>query len=94
VVLEAWAAGLPVVAARIGGIPSFTTHGEDVLHADPHDWQSLAQQLLDIMGNTQLASRLANNGRKLAQRKYDWRVVSRQLATLYQDLAAGRRAVS
>ena len=94
VVLEAWAAGLPVVAARIGGIPSFTTHGEDVLHADPHDWQSLAQQLLDIMGNTQLASRLANNGRKLAQRKYDWRVVSRQLATLYQDLAAGRRALS
>jgi len=94
VVLEAWAAGLPVVAASVGGIPSFTQHGENVLHADPHDWQSLAQQLLEVMDNTQLASRLANNGRNLAQRKYDWHVVSRQLATLYQELADNRRSAS
>jgi glycosyltransferase involved in cell wall biosynthesis len=94
VVLEAWAAGLPVVAARIGGIPSFTQHGENVLHADPHHWESLAQQLLDVMGNRQLASRLAVNGSKLARDKYDWRVVSRQLTALYQNLVDNGGAVS
>ena len=94
VVLEAWAAGLPVVAARIGGIPSFTEHGENVLHADPHHWESLAQQLLNVMGNSQLASRLAENGNKLARDKYDWRVVSRQLTALYQDLVDNAGAVS
>ena len=92
VVLEAWAAGLPVVAASVGGIPSFTRHGENVLHADPHHWESLARQLLNVMGNRQLASRLADNGSKLARDKYDWRVVSRQLTTLYQDLAGNNRS--
>jgi glycosyltransferase involved in cell wall biosynthesis len=91
VVLEAWAAGLPVVAARVGGIPSFTCHGENVLHADPHHWESLAQQLLKVIGNRQLASRLAENGTRLAREKYDWRVVSRQLTALYQDLVNHRR---
>jgi glycosyltransferase involved in cell wall biosynthesis len=94
VVLEAWAAGLPVVAAGIGGIPSFTRHGENVLHADPHHWESLAQQLLNVMGNSQLASRLAGNGNQLARDKYDWRVVSCQLTALYQDLVDNRGATS
>ena len=72
VILEAWAAGLPVVAARIGGIPSFTGHGDDCLHIDPSDRESLAQQLLEVMDNPQLARRLANNGRTTARRNYDW----------------------
>lgn len=92
VVLEAWAAGLPVVAARVGGIPSFTCHGENILHADPSHRESLAQQLLEVMDNPQLATRLANNGRTTARRNYDWRVISQQLATLYQDLAGSRSA--
>ena len=92
VVLEAWAAGLPVVAARVGGIPSFTRHGEDVLQADPGQPASLARQLLELMGHPQLACRLAENGRNRARRDYDWRVISRQLATLYRDLAGTGRA--
>jgi glycosyltransferase involved in cell wall biosynthesis len=92
VVLEAWAAGLPVVAARVGGIPSFTSHGENVMYADPNRWESLAQQLLTVMDNPQLATRLANNGRTTARRDYDWRVISQQLATLYQELVGNRRA--
>jgi glycosyltransferase involved in cell wall biosynthesis len=92
VVLEAWAAGLPVIAARVGGIPSFTQHGENIMHADPHHWESLAQQLLNVMDNPQLATRLANNGRTTARRDYDWSVISQQLATLYQELLSDRRA--
>ena len=90
VVLEAWAAGLPVVAARVGGIPSFTRDGEDVLHSDPERHESLAKQLLEVLGNPELAVRLANNGRTRARRDYDWRVISRQLAGLYRDLVCAR----
>ena len=91
VVLEAWATGLPVVAACVGGIPSFTRDGEDVLHADPEQPASLAHRLLEIMENPQLADRLGAAGRRRARRDYDWKVISRQLATLYRDLARDRR---
>jgi len=91
VVLEAWAAGLPVVAARVGGIPSFTRDGEDVLHADPEQPSTLARQLLNIMCNPQLAGHLAGNGRTRARQEFDWRVISRQLANLYEDLAGATR---
>ena len=91
VVLEAWAAGLPVVAARVGGIPSFTRDGEDVLHADPEQPASLARQLLAVMDDPALAGRLAGNGQRRARQEYDWRVISRQLSTLYSELAGRRR---
>jgi glycosyltransferase involved in cell wall biosynthesis len=91
VVLEAWAAGLPVVAARVGGIPSFTRDGEDVLHIDPEQPASIAHRLLEILRNPQLASRLGGNGRTRARREFDWRIISRQLERLYRELvdAAG-----
>jgi glycosyltransferase involved in cell wall biosynthesis len=43
------------------------------------------------MDNPTLATRLANNGRATARRDYDWRVISQQLATLYQELVGDRR---
>ena len=92
VVLEAWAAGLPVVAARVGGIPSFTRHGENVMHADPERPQSLARQLLAVLDEPQLGARLADSGRTRARRDFDWRVISRRLASLYQELTSSKRA--
>ncbi|MDH3900049.1 MAG: glycosyltransferase family 4 protein [Gammaproteobacteria bacterium] len=93
VVLEAWAAGLPVVAAEVGGIPSFTRHGKDVLHATPDQPQSLARQLLCILDNPAFAGQLAASGRRRARKEYDWRVINQRLVALYQDLTGKRRSV-
>ncbi|WP_164102619.1 glycosyltransferase [Candidatus Laterigemmans baculatus] len=45
VVLEAMAAGLPVVATRVEGTPEAIRHGRDGLLAEPNSPQSLAEQL-------------------------------------------------
>jgi glycosyltransferase involved in cell wall biosynthesis len=90
VVLEAWAAGLPVVAAKVGGIPSFTRDGEDVLHAIPDQPQCLARQLLYILDNPEFAGRLARKGRQRTHNEYDWRVINQKLVALYQDLTSKR----
>lgn len=93
VVLEAWSAGLPVVAARVGGIPSFTRDGADVLHTDPERPDSLARHVLMILGQPALARRLAAAGRERARNEYDWKIISERLAALYVDLAGRKRGV-
>jgi glycosyltransferase involved in cell wall biosynthesis len=90
VILEAWAAGLPVVAARIGGIPSFTTDGVDILHAPPDEPDALAERLARLLADATLARRLAEAGRAKARRDYDWQAISARLLALYRELVAAR----
>jgi glycosyltransferase involved in cell wall biosynthesis len=90
VILEAWAAGLPVVASRVGGIPSFTRDGEDILHADPGSPESLARAMTALLDDPQLARRLAERGRDKAARDYDWQAISAKLSDLYRDLSSSK----
>lgn len=87
VILEAWAAGLPVVASRIGGIPTFTEDGTDCLLAAPGDADALAVQLGRVLADRELAARLGAAGQAKARRDYDWTVISRRLLDLYRELA-------
>jgi glycosyltransferase involved in cell wall biosynthesis len=88
VILEAWSAGLPVVAARVGGIPSFTRDGEDVLLVEPGDPDRLGGRLTELFADGELRARLAATGRDKARRDYDWSTVSGRLERLYADVAA------
>jgi glycosyltransferase involved in cell wall biosynthesis len=89
VILEAWSAGLPVVAARVGGIPSFTTHGHNILHVDPECPEDIAKALGMVLSNPQLARSLAEHGRARACRDYDWFSISKRLVSIYRDALAG-----
>ena len=86
VVLEAWAAGLPVVAANVGGIPSFTCDGEDILHTDANEPQSFSQAIERLLVDSGLARDIAAKGRHKARTQYDWDRIADQLETIYQDL--------
>jgi glycosyltransferase involved in cell wall biosynthesis len=58
VVLEAKAAGLPVVAARLGGLADAVREGQDGLLFTPFDASSLAAALERLAGDAQLLRRL------------------------------------
>ena len=83
VILEAWAAGLPVIATRVGGIPGFTTDGENILHIPSGDAAALAAALRRLQEEPDLPRHLAKNGFALAQERYDWPAVARNLLDLY-----------
>ena len=85
-VLEAWASGLPVVASRVGSIPSFTQNGVDVLHADPSKPETFTVAIDRLLRDSNFASRLAARGRFKARTDYDWRQVTNRLEDLYSDL--------
>jgi polysaccharide biosynthesis protein PslH len=60
------------------------TDGEHLLLAD--EPTSFAQAVIRLLQNPELRCRLAENGRRLAEQKYDWRVVLPQLDTVYQSI--------
>ncbi|MCC5840233.1 MAG: glycosyltransferase family 4 protein [Opitutales bacterium] len=83
VILEAWAAGLPVIASRVGGIPGFTRDGENILHFPSGNAPALASALRRLTDEPGLARHLAANGSALAEERYDWPAVARRLLELY-----------
>ncbi len=88
VILEAWAAGKPVVAASVGGVLSFTADGEDVVHVEPSDPYSIAAGLQAVLGSPELAGRLAARGKHQATGRYDWASIAEQVMGIYDDVAA------
>jgi len=63
-VLEASAAGLPVVATRHAGIPDVVLDGETGLLVDEGDVEGMAAQMIRLARDPELAARLGNAGRE------------------------------
>ena len=64
VVLEAMAAGVPVVATAVGGIPECVAPGETGLLVRPGDSDSLAQALIELLGDSVRRRALGLAGRR------------------------------
>lgn len=65
VVNEALSIGLPTIATRVGGIPSFLTHGETALLVPPRDPSALANAIESFVRDAELRGRLRKRGRAL-----------------------------
>jgi glycosyltransferase involved in cell wall biosynthesis len=67
VVVEALCRGRPVVATRVGGIPDLVRDGENGLLVEPGDTAALAEALVRLLGEPELAERLAARARESAE---------------------------
>lgn len=85
VVLEAWSAGLPVIASRVGGIPHFVDDGVDGLLFDPEDESSFLAAFDGVSGNPALSRSLSEAGRSKARGQYDWDVIADRLLGVYEE---------
>lgn len=84
--LEAQAAGLPVVAVRAGGVPEAVSDGETGLLVPPGNPSALAGGLVDMLAHKNLRSRMGAAGqRHIAQHFSPATMVSGNLA-VYEDL--------
>jgi glycosyltransferase involved in cell wall biosynthesis len=63
-VLEAAAAGLPVVATAVGGIPDIVVHGQTGLLVPPEDPRALAEALIELAGDPQRRAAWGRAGRE------------------------------
>jgi 2-deoxystreptamine N-acetyl-D-glucosaminyltransferase/2-deoxystreptamine glucosyltransferase len=90
VLIEAMAAGLPVIASRVGGIPALVEHDVNGLLAPPGDAVALAAAISRVLTEPGTAARLAAAARQTAQR-YAWPALARQVATAYRQVTGKAR---
>ena len=83
-ILDAWSMGLPVVCTTIAGEGLAVQPESNLLIAD--DESSYIKQVLRIIEDKSLASRLAEEGRKTVENRYSWRIIGRHLDNLYNEL--------
>ncbi|MCM0594111.1 MAG: glycosyltransferase family 1 protein [Gloeotrichia echinulata IR180] len=86
VLLEAMAAGCPVVAARSGGIPDIVTDGVNGYLFEPTaDIQDVSALVLRLLENQQKRDIIRENARQEAQR-WGWAAATRQLQDYYKQV--------
>jgi glycosyltransferase involved in cell wall biosynthesis len=87
-ILEALAAGLPVVATRRALRGLELAPGRDVLAADTP--AQFAAQTLRLLASPDLREELGRRGLELARGRYEWSVLAPQLGDLYDEVLAQR----
>jgi glycosyltransferase involved in cell wall biosynthesis len=93
-ILEAMAAGLPVVATAVGGIPELVEDGRNGRLVPPGNPDALATALLDMLDHPERAAEFGRAGRRIIEQTYSFDRMVEQFETLYlSELAARRRAV-
>jgi glycosyltransferase involved in cell wall biosynthesis len=91
VLLEAMAAGKPVVASAVGGVPEVVQDGVNGLLVPPRDSLALANALERVLANDELRSQMSARARDFAA-QYSWDKVAHRTVSVYRALLEGAAA--
>lgn len=83
--LEAMACGIPIVSTRLGGIPDVVKNKENGLLVNPNDSESLADAILFLLKNEDIAQKMGNKG-KLMVKNYSWEKIADETENIYKEL--------
>jgi len=92
--IEAMAAGVPVLSTDVGGVGDLVTHGETGWLVPPGDPSALARGIERLLGDPALRHRLAGAARPVALERHHVKHLIRRMETLYTGLVPERHGQS
>ena len=93
VVLEAFAAGVPVVATAVGGTPELVEHGVSGYLAQAGDAAALADRIRDVFASEARRREMGIRGRQRVLEDFTFEAQSLQYQALFESLASPLRPV-
>ncbi|MDT8367432.1 MAG: glycosyltransferase family 4 protein [bacterium] len=88
--LQAAAAGVPIVGTRVGGIPEAVVDGVNGVLVEPGDPVSLARAVVRILTDRDLAAGLGVGGRKLVQDRFSVEAMVKGNLAVYREMTSTR----
>ena len=88
VVIEAGAAGKPVVATRVGGIVDAVEDGRSGILVEPGDYHALASEIISLLRDPERRQQMGAYGRRRAQEQFDWDVIGKRHIELFSEVVA------
>jgi spore coat protein SA len=86
--IEAMAAGLPIIASRVGGVETFIKNGYNGLTVPPNDPKSLKDALVKLILDHNLRRLLALNGQRFVFAEMSWSQVAIKIKKIYDEVIA------
>lgn len=84
--IEAMAAGLPVIATPIGGIPDFLRDKETGLFCKVNDPKSIAEAVLLLDDQPALREAIVAGALRMVREKYDWNIISSKMRVVFANI--------
>jgi glycosyltransferase involved in cell wall biosynthesis len=85
-VIEAMASSKPVVVSKLGGVPEIIKENVNGLLFQPWDSYELSEKINKLLLDPQYAKLLSKQAYSDAVQKYDWKVVTRQIEKIYEEI--------
>jgi glycosyltransferase involved in cell wall biosynthesis len=86
VLAEAMACGKPVIASKIGGIPTVIDSYKDGILFEPGDLNALKEKILEVLNDESLSKRLGENARKKVIQRFSLDRMVEDTIRVYKEL--------
>ncbi len=91
--VEALAVGIPIIGTRVGGIPDIIHDGKTGIFCNVDDPHDLAEKILTLCNDDNVAAHMRKVGRRLAEEKFSWNAIAQSYEELFKKLLAVRKRV-
>jgi glycosyltransferase involved in cell wall biosynthesis len=92
--IEAQAAGNPVVSTRVGGISDVVIEGESALLSDVNDVDGFARHLIQLVEDNALRKRMSNMGQTFVMEHFNYNRLVKDMAGVYDKLLNNARVTT